>query len=408
MKKVLWVSDGYVMTGFGRVAHEVLDRIHRKYEVHHLAINYYGQPHNYPWRMYPASLGGDIWGVRHLPKMVSSYKFDAIVLFNDLPVIAYYLEALKDTNINLDNTRIIVYFPVDSMFMNPLWFRDYDIVSEVATYSNFGKLEVESLLRDKYSGEIRIIRHGIDRKRFRKMPKELAVETLISEITGKDTPLESIKHLKDKLLNTQVFLNANRNQPRKRIDLTIVGFAEFVKRHKLTPNDVSLYLHMGTVDAGVDIIKLASVYEITDYLILTHAERNHKFYGDHVLNAIYNVADYGINTSMGEGFGLVSLEHASVGKPQIVPRNSVLPEIWGNEAYYIECPIIRWVEGTTVLFMEATPKTVSDAMSEAFFDENKRIMKSVFEDPSYRWGYIARQFEELIDGKVSKRHKKVH
>ena len=396
MKKVLWVSDGYVPTGFGRVAHAILDRLHKKYEIHHLAINYRGQPHNFPWKLYPAMVGGDMWGIKQVPLFLREQKFDALVILNDIPVIDAYLTEIRKNGVN-NLPRIVVYFPVDSKYMTSSWFKNYDMVSEIAVYSQFGFSEIYPILEGKFTGKIRIVRHGVDRNKFTRIPKETAVEIIINEL-AKEQDSKFVDALSKKLLNTQIFLNANRNQPRKKIDLTISGFAEFVRRNKLTPEDVSLYLHMGVVDNGVDIVKLSSIYGISDYVILTHSGYYHKFVSDEVLNAIYNVADYGVNTSMGEGFGLVSVEHASVGKPQIVPNNSVLPEIWKDKAYYIECPVERWADITTVLFMEATKETVANALEEAYYDNPKKIMTHVFEDKEYSWSYIAKQFMEMIDG----------
>ena len=46
------------------------------------------------------------------------------------------------------------------------------------------------------------------------------------------------------------------------------------------------------------------------------------------LNRLYGACDVGVNTSCGEGWGLVSFEHALTGAAQVVPRNSVCEELW--------------------------------------------------------------------------------
>jgi glycosyltransferase involved in cell wall biosynthesis len=38
---------------------------------------------------------------------------------------------------------------------------------------------------------------------------------------------------------------------------------------------------------------------------------------DETINKLINVADYGVNTSSGEGFGLMALEMSYLGKPQV-------------------------------------------------------------------------------------------
>jgi glycosyltransferase involved in cell wall biosynthesis len=50
------------------------------------------------------------------------------------------------------------------------------------------------------------------------------------------------------------------------------------------------------------------------------------------LNRLYNACAVGLNTSAGEGFGLVSFEHAAAGVPQVVPDHAALRELWGDAA----------------------------------------------------------------------------
>ena len=46
------------------------------------------------------------------------------------------------------------------------------------------------------------------------------------------------------------------------------------------------------------------------------------------LNQIYNACDLGINTSMGEGWGLTAHEMAAAGKPQLGPAHSATLELF--------------------------------------------------------------------------------
>ena len=62
------------------------------------------------------------------------------------------------------------------------------------------------------------------------------------------------------------------------------------------------------------------------------AKRSDNALDDHALNELYNACDVGINTSMGEGWGLVSMEHAATLRAQIVPQHSACQEIWQDKA----------------------------------------------------------------------------
>ena len=71
--------------------------------------------------------------------------------------------------------------------------------------------------------------------------------------------------LKDEVLqNGFIVLNANRNQPRKRMDLTMEGFSLFAKDK---PENVFLHLHIGLKDIGWDLKYLAKRYQLADRLI---------------------------------------------------------------------------------------------------------------------------------------------
>jgi D-inositol-3-phosphate glycosyltransferase len=119
-----------------------------------------------------------------------------------------------------------------------------------------------------------------------------------------------------------IVLNANRNQPRKQIDLTIKAFAEFA----VDKPDTLLYLHMSEKDLGWDVRALFDTemkrrnLQSDNRLVMTTSNIDYiNAPPDELLNKIYNACDVGINTANGEGWGLVSFEHASCRKPLVFP-----------------------------------------------------------------------------------------
>ena len=54
------------------------------------------------------------------------------------------------------------------------------------------------------------------------------------------------------------------------------------------------------------------------------------------MNVLYNACDVGMNTCIGEGFGLCSVEHALVGKPQIVSNVGGLRDIFKGTMSVVE------------------------------------------------------------------------
>ncbi len=90
--KVVWISDGCVSTGFARVAHSIHKHLPDEYEIHHLAVNYRGDPYpaaRYP--AYPAMTGGDILGIGRVKSLLEFVKPDLVFILNDAWVITQYL-----------------------------------------------------------------------------------------------------------------------------------------------------------------------------------------------------------------------------------------------------------------------------------------------------------------------------
>ena len=373
MKKVLWVSDGVTPTGFSRVAHNLIGRRSENIEVHHLAINYFGDPHKYSHYIYPAFSGGDVYGIGRLPQLVEAIKPDVLFLFNDPNIIVKYLSALKSHNIK--NIPVYVYYPVDSKYLDPEWFALYpEYVKKIFVYTELGKEETERVLgKDKYP--IIKLPHGIDKNVFYKLGN---VEELKAKIAGDKSAF--------------IILNANRNQPRKRIDITIQAFSEFAKGK----DDVKLYLHMGVVDAGWNIIKLARRYGIEDKLILTNTNKGIQKVPDNVLNTIYNIADVGVTTSTGEGWSLFPFELGSLGKPQIVPNCSATGEIYKDTGVLVD-PIMKDIAiGTNTEFYLVHPHNVAEAMEKlysdhAYYQEVAKKTEAMINSPEYSWDNIAKK-----------------
>ena len=313
--KILVIGDGVTPTGFSRVIHSIFGRLDpEEYEIHHLAINYHGDPHGYNHRIYPAVVGGDVYGINRL-SMFANMGFDLIFLLNDTWILDIYLENIK--RIFKEIPKIVTYFPVDAMFLNPEWFKNFDIVTQAVAYTQFGYNETKKAQPEL---DVKIIPHGVDTETFKKLPMEK------SEIKKMAYPPK--EEFYEDLF---IVLNANRNQPRKKVDIAVAGFALFAQGK---PLNVKYYHHAGIMDQGWDIRRLAKRYGMDKRLILTNLERDVQRVSEERLNLIYNATDVGLNTSLGEGFGLTQVEHSATGSPQVVPDNSASREL------FIDCGLL--------------------------------------------------------------------
>jgi glycosyltransferase involved in cell wall biosynthesis len=390
--KGLWISDAVAATGFARVAHSIIGSLPTEYEIHHLGINYFGDPHPYKHKIYPASLGGDVYGLGRLESMVLGLRPDFIFMINDPWVISMYLNELRKIKKEL-LPPIVVYFPVDAKEHSPSFYQSFDLVKEVCVYTNFGKdVILDTKSPNISSNKIHIIPHGISSSIFYPMDSTFSRQALY--------PQERM----EEFLNSFIVFNGNRNQPRKRMDITMWAFREFQKDKP----DVKLYLHMGIQDLGYNVAELAVRYGFDNKLILSTTSNQIPSLPEERLNIVYNACDVGINTSIGEGWGLVNWEHAATGKLQIMPNHSALSEIWENENTAILLPTImdEMVERVNTVGRVVDLNSLVEALNWAYddwknngADKIKAIGQKGYEltkERKFKWKSVADKFDYVI------------
>lgn len=383
--KLLWVGDAVAHTGFSTVTHSVIENIRDKWDVSILGVNYDGDPHNYDYPIYPARLGGDVWGIRRLPQLIDRIQPDIVCILNDVWLVNDYLRELGP---RLENKqfKLAVYTPIDSPnirsdFMGPV----NNHVDALIAYTRFGLSEMRKagLLKDHAYA----IPHGIDTSVFYKTDKAEAKRKLA---LGEDWFIVG---------------NLNRNQPRKRLDLMIEYFAEWSKDK---PENVKLYYHGGIVDVGWDIIQLAQYYDVDDRLIITSPNITaSQGVSRDILRRVYNSFDVQITTTLGEGWGLSQMEGMACGVPQIVPDWAALAE-WGRTSQSDE----------TMLYVPCTGRQVNtggintiggvvdkykfiEALDSLYYDDQRRkeyadAGHKLVTHPSYSWSVIADEFDKVF------------
>jgi glycosyltransferase involved in cell wall biosynthesis len=158
--------------------------------------------------------------------------------------------------------------------------------------------------------DVRVLEHAVDTSLF----SSLSLPTREGIRTNVNVPKDSV-----------VILNANRNSQRKRLDLTIQGFVRaLVKNPKLTllivtnlqPQTGAFYDVQRIYLEELKLQNMEAFTYIRNLVLIDSSGQN--IIDDEGINQLYNLADIGINTSDGEGYGLCQLEHMYTGAPQIV------------------------------------------------------------------------------------------
>jgi D-inositol-3-phosphate glycosyltransferase len=388
-------------SGFTRVLASVLSRLASTYDIHYIGMSYKGELiRTDGFTVHPCNLrGGDLFGAYQGRDLARERRAEAVLLLNDLWMLKNYMNALRPLRDEL-GTRIVAYCPLDGRLPDPSMMEPFDAVDRFVAYTEFGRREFSAAVTQLNAAgaagarfpfdRIDVIPHGVDVEAFSPLGSRRAVRREL--FAGRADARE--------LEDAFIVLNANRPAPRKRLDLTIDGFARFAQGKR----DVRLYLHQaiqqprdrGEIDLWIDRAG------IRDRVIMPIALGDETITQDDRLNLIYNACDVGVNTAMGEGWGLVSVEHGATGAAQIVPRHSACEEIWDGSALMID-PIERFVpeEFSPLELAAVSAEQVADALEKLYRDVELRRKLSmaafdVARRPEYSWARIGRQWEALL------------
>jgi len=312
--RILYCGDVGVQTGFGRVAEYLIPALAKDHDVFALCVNHHGDPSpmQQHCQMFPAMAhGSDPFGSHRIAELVQTIQPDVVFIVNDIWVAVTLVDKIEPLKEKL-GFKTCVYTPIDSYGLFPELLPALNKWEKLVTYTEFAKGEIVKM---GYERPVGIVGHGTDFTKF--------------------FPIDKQQCRKDVGVPDDAFIvfNGNRNQPRKRIDLTIKGFIKFAKDKP----DARLWLNMGAKDMGWELIPLFkrvardAGYDPAGKLILTSPNfSTHNCLPIEQLNKVYNAVDVGINTCLGEGWGLVNTEHAATGRPQLVPDHTSLKEIFSD------------------------------------------------------------------------------
>ena len=387
-------------TGYSRVSHNLIRELTKHKDI---SVTHYGfqkfptAPTNY--RPYPADV--DVidaaatekpvqqgFGFAGLPDAIRKKKPHVIMIYNDMSIVAKFLEEIRKSGVKRD-FKIWLY--VDQVYTCQL--QGYiDIINRdadrVFAFTSFWK----KCLKDQgVNRPIDMILHGFDKQLYFTLPREMVRKQM-------GIPNDAF-----------VYLNLNRNQPRKRYDLLIMAFVELLVKNPTKPIFLMCVCDKGEkggwwlFEIFQRELKLrgVAVEMFANRLMISSQDMTFR---DEEINLFYNVADVGISTADGEGWGLCSFEQMGVGIPQVVPdiggfkefcksNNSVM--VKPKHRYYL--PMVYSPVGGEAEACD--PHDICLGMEEYLFDSKKLAAHGAAAKEmalSYTWERATEQFVKRL------------
>jgi D-inositol-3-phosphate glycosyltransferase len=359
--RLLIVGDAGCNTGFERVVRGVATHLLSTgmYDITVRAIGLHAMEkatRTYPYTVKPwGGTQDDPLGIMQFKRWLSEDQPDLVLIVNDLWEITNYL-AHKPKEL-----PAVVYFPVDTPNMKPLFCMGLGAAAQVATYTKFAAIEAaagvrrmvdtifstqpedspvhtgalgwmslpkppmnlhvrpERLARYQNVEGYSIIPHGMERGIFEPRDKKEARRFI-------GIPEDAF-----------VVSNINANQFRKRQDLTIRAFKMLVDE---VP-EAFLVMHSAGGDrGGWDLLDLCAYFEVSSDRVACVHYANDNLTDDELV-WLYNTADVQINTGGGEGWGLTAFEGAACGIPQMVPDWAAPRELWADHGILLPGTDVR-------------------------------------------------------------------
>ncbi|MCX6317624.1 MAG: glycosyltransferase [Bacteroidetes bacterium] len=394
--KPVMVAVGIYVPGYGltRVFEELFCRLSQYYTIHWLGIAWRGAVIEHPhYTLYPSNLkGGDMYGAAEAAAMAIEVQASVIWLLNDLYMLRNYRhewEPLKQRNI-----KLIAYLPLDgdivyedimadALFFDQLvWYNEW--ASEQASQAIQRFQPGMSGVMEKYNA---FIYHGVDTEFFSSV-----------SVDGQQALKEKLFRVPD-VAEAVFILNANRYNERKDIETTIAGF---VRASASFEKPAYLCLHTPGIDpARLDALqKKIDATPVAGRILLNPLGT--AYITNELLRDLYRACEIGINTSLGEGWGLISFEHAACGGVQLVPAHSAPAIVWKDAAIQIPVKQKLWLDTSPFCMYQLNEVLLAEQLSSIVNDAEKRKQLRVGSYEHARmeifdWKTIAQQWKQIID-----------
>lgn len=378
-------------TGFTRLISELCHWLSKRYHIHWIGIGYKG-----PLRkknkilLYPNNVnGGDIYGGFQARTLAEKLSAGFVLVISDLWMLKNYRISLGQAH----RYVLAAYVPLDGDVPEDSDPQDLSFFDAFYAYHTSGITQLRKVhsLADQ-SIRFNYFYHGINGSHFYPLRDKL---NLRKQIFGIQYPANAV-----------FILNANRINERKNLNCTLSAF-------KLLTIEVSdpvyLVLHVpGSTTTQIEGLKSQlNKLELAPDRVLINPLGN-SYVHEQDLNRLYNACQIGINTSFGEGWGMVAFEHAATGATQLVPDHSAPATLWPSELriktgdpVYLSTNPLRLKSVDHHHLATTLVKLVNE---RHILVQLQRLSMEVARNPAFHWPAIAQKWIIEIESAISNIH----
>jgi glycosyltransferase involved in cell wall biosynthesis len=305
-------------TGYSKVSYGILRQLAKVpwLDVTHFAFQKFeNQQFAEGYRPYPANVKlidavaeekplEQGFGFKQLPDAIRKVQPDIVMIFNDMSIVGKFITEIEKSGIPR-TFKVWVY--CDQVYNTQLngYLEMLNLKAErIFAFTSYWR----QCLRDQgVTRPVDVLLHGFDSDVYKPLPRD-----------------EIRKNMKIPT-DAFVFLNVNRNQPRKRYDILVMAFVELLVKYPTKMIFLLCVCDKG--DKGgwwlFEIfqreLRMRGV-PVEQYGGRLMVSTQDLVFKDEDINVFYNMANAGVNSADGEGWGLCNFEQMGVGVPQVVPK----------------------------------------------------------------------------------------
>lgn len=386
-----WYRPG---TGLTRVAEELLGSLPAGWIVDYAGIGWDRPPlRRGTLTVHPTQWSSrDAFGCEAALELLGVGRVDAVLVFNDVWLVQRYARLLAAAP---QAAARLAYLPLDGEIADSALLEPLRQLDAIGVYTQWARQQLAEPL-ERWPGRppaIEIVGHGVDLEVF--APPQAAGSIGRDALRARVFPRLGPAGAREAF----IVLNASRPDQRKRLDLTVEGFARMVHRGA---DRAYLCLHQAVASTVSQeaLREQAARLGVADRLLQPFGSYDGPLADDQLAD-LYRACDIGLNTSMGEGWGLASFEHAATGAPQVVPDHSACRELWRGAAALV--PIERRLvpSFSPLRLAEVEIDGVTDALWRLYSDAKHRsamgrAARQRATDPRLGWNQARAALRDLL------------